>query len=141
MEPVIYLDNNATTRPAPEVVEAQLPWLREQHGNPSSSHVLGLQAEGALVQARAQVAAFLGGQPAEIVFTSGGTEALNHALRGAAEAFPAKRHLDHGGGAQRRAGSWRAGSSARDSRSRFWAWTAKVAWILRNWKRPCVPTR
>ncbi len=93
MEPVIYLDNNATTRPAPEVVEALLPWLREQYGNPSSSHVLGLQAEGALVQARAQVAALLGGQPAEIVFTSGGTEALNHALRGAAEAFPAKRHL------------------------------------------------
>ncbi|HQL48923.1 MAG TPA: aminotransferase class V-fold PLP-dependent enzyme [Holophaga sp.] len=93
MEPVIYLDNNATTRPAPEVVEALLPWLREQYGNPSSSHVLGLQAEGALVQARAQVAALLGGQPAEIAFTSGGTEALNHALRGAAEAFPAKRHL------------------------------------------------
>ncbi len=93
MEPVIYLDNNATTRPAPEVVEALLPWLREQYGNPSSSHLLGLQAEGALVQARAQVASLLGGQPAEIVFTSGGTEALNHALRGAAEAFPAKRHL------------------------------------------------
>lgn len=93
MGPVIYLDNNATTRPAPEVVEALLPWLREQYGNPSSGHLLGLQAEGALVQARAQVASLLGAQPAEIVFTSGGTEALNHALRGAAEAFPAKRHL------------------------------------------------
>lgn len=93
MGPVIYLDNNATTRPAPEVVEALLPWLREQYGNPSSGHLLGLQAEGALVQARAQVAALLGAQPPEIVFTSGGTEALNHALRGAAEAFPAKRHV------------------------------------------------
>lgn len=93
MDPVIYLDNNATTRPAPEVVEALLPWLREQYGNPSSGHLLGLQAEGALVQARAQVASLLGAQPAEIAFTSGGTEALNHALRGAAEAFPAKRHL------------------------------------------------
>lgn len=93
MQPVIYLDNNATTRPDPEVVEALLPCLRDHYGNPSSAHLLGLQAEGALVQARAQVAALLGAQPAEIVFTSGGTEALNHALRGAAEAFPAKRHL------------------------------------------------
>jgi len=90
---ISFFDNNATTRPDPAVVEAMLPWLRDHYGNPSSAHVLGIRAEGALVHAREQVAALLDAQPAELVFTSGGTEAINHALRGAAEAWPAKRHI------------------------------------------------
>ncbi len=93
MSDLIYLDNNATTQVAPEVLEAMLPFFREQYGNPSSAHVLGLLAEGALVQAREQVAALLGCQPAEVVFNGGGTEGLNHAFRGVFEAFPAKRHF------------------------------------------------
>ena len=90
---MIYLDNNATTRPAPEVVEAMLPYLREHWGNASSAHPMGRMPEGALVQARAQVAVLLGCQPAEVVFNSGGTEGINHALRGVLEAFPGQRHL------------------------------------------------
>ncbi len=93
MSDLIYLDNNATTRVAPDVLEAMLPCFREQYGNPSSAHVLGLLSEGALVQAREQVAALLHCQSAELVFNSGGTEGLNHAFRGVFEAFPGKRHF------------------------------------------------
>lgn len=89
----VYLDNHATTRVDPAVLEAMLPWFSERYGNASSAHPMGHLAEGAVVQARAQVAALVGASPAELVFTSGGTEGLNHALRGAMEAFPAKRHL------------------------------------------------
>lgn len=79
----IYLDYNATTPLDPAVVEAMLPYLREQWGNPSSTHSLGKTAHHAVEQARQQVAQLLGAQPDEIVFTSGGTEASNHALKGA----------------------------------------------------------
>jgi cysteine desulfurase len=79
----IYLDNNATTRPAEAVVEAMLPALRERFGNPSSLHAAGARAARDLVRARERVAAFLGADPAEIVFTSGGTEANGLAIRGA----------------------------------------------------------
>lgn len=82
----IYLDHNATTPVAPEVVEAMLPFLRETYGNPSSLHWFGQQARAALDGARAEVAALVGGQPAEVVFTSGGTEADNAALHGVATA-------------------------------------------------------
>jgi cysteine desulfurase len=78
----IYLDYNATTPLDPAVVEAMLPFLRQHFGNPSSSHVLGKQTHEAVEQARTQVAALLGARPDEIVFTSGGTEASNHALKG-----------------------------------------------------------
>lgn len=93
MPELVYLDNNATTQMAPEVLEAMLPFFREHYGNPSSAHVLGLLSEGALVQARDQVAALLGCQAAEVVFNGGGTEGLNHAFRGVFEAFPRKRHF------------------------------------------------
>ena len=79
----IYLDYNATTPIDPAVVDAMLPYLRAHHGNPSSSHVYGKAAHQAIDQARSQVAALLGASPEEIVFTSGGTEASNHALKGA----------------------------------------------------------
>jgi cysteine desulfurase len=78
----IYLDYNATTPLDPAVIEAMLPYLHEQWGNPSSTHSLGKTAHNAVEQARQQVAQLLGAQPEEIVFTSGGTEASNHALKG-----------------------------------------------------------
>lgn len=90
---LIYLDNNATTRTDPAVVEAMLPWFSERYGNAGSAHALGHLSEGAVVAAREQVAGLLGGASEEIVFNSGGTEGLNHALRGVFEAFPSKRHL------------------------------------------------
>lgn len=78
----IYLDHNATTPLLPEVVDAMLPYLREHFGNPSSSHVYGQRAARAVERAREQVAALLGCEPDELVFTSGGTEANNLAIRG-----------------------------------------------------------
>jgi cysteine desulfurase len=93
MKDAIYLDNNATTRLAPEALAAMLPFLQEQYGNAGSAHLLGRLAEGAVANAREQLAGFLGCQAAELVFNSGGTEGLNHAIRGVFEALPAKRHF------------------------------------------------
>jgi cysteine desulfurase len=90
-----YFDHNATTPPDPAVVDAMAATLRETFGNPSSVHYFGQRAKAALDAARAAVAALIGGQPDEIVFTSGGTEADNLALRGAADALAptGRRHL------------------------------------------------
>src|SRR5262245_44552579 len=89
----IYLDHNATTPLLPEVLEAMLPYLREHFGNPSSGHVYGARARRAVAEARGRVAALIGCDPEEIVFTSGGTEANNLAIRGVAEAVSARRHV------------------------------------------------
>jgi cysteine desulfurase len=89
----IYLDYNATTPVAPEVLEAMLPYLREEFGNPSSTHPYGRRARQVVERAREQVAALLGASPEEIVFTSGGTESNNLAIRGVAEARPHQRHI------------------------------------------------
>jgi cysteine desulfurase len=89
----VYLDHNATTPVLPRVVEAMLPYLREHFGNPSSNHPLGLRARQAVEDARAQVAALLACTPDEVVFTSGGTEASNLAIRGATAARPGRRHV------------------------------------------------
>ncbi|HTP28413.1 MAG TPA: cysteine desulfurase family protein [Anaeromyxobacteraceae bacterium] len=78
----IYLDFNASTPLAPEVVEAMRPFLTEHFGNPSSHHWAGTPAKAALERARAQVAELLGCEPSEVIFTSGGTESNNHALKG-----------------------------------------------------------
>lgn len=78
----VYLDYNATTPLRPEVLEAMLPYLRESFGNPSSAHWAGRQAKRGLEDAREQVAAFLHARPAEVLFTSGGTESNNLALQG-----------------------------------------------------------
>jgi cysteine desulfurase len=78
----IYLDYNATTPVDPAVLDAMLPYLREQFGNPSSAHDLGKAAREAVDKARAQVAELISAKPEEIVFTSGGTESINHALKG-----------------------------------------------------------
>jgi cysteine desulfurase len=91
--PLIYLDNNATTRLAEEALAAMLPYLGEQYGNAGSAHGLGRMAEAAVVHGRGQMAQLLGCQEAEVVFTSGGTEGLNQAIRGVFEARPLKRHL------------------------------------------------
>ncbi|HUI40662.1 MAG TPA: cysteine desulfurase NifS [Terriglobia bacterium] len=84
--PSVYLDNNATTPVAPEVAEAMWPYLHEEFGNASSVHEFGQRAREAVERARAQVAALINAQPAEIVFTSGGTESDNLAVLGAVEA-------------------------------------------------------
>lgn len=89
----IYLDYNATTPVAPEVLEAMLPYLRDEFGNPSSTHPYGRRAKQAVERARAQVAALLGARAEEIFFTSGGTEANNLSIRGVAEARPERRHV------------------------------------------------
>ncbi len=82
----IYLDHNATTPLLPEVVDAMLPFLREHFGNPSSGHVYGVRAAAAVERAREHVALLLGCEPHELLFTSGGTEANNLAIRGVMEA-------------------------------------------------------
>lgn len=78
----IYLDHSATTPVAPEVLEAMLPYFGEKFGNASSLHSFGLEAKEALEDSRAKVASLLGAQPEEIIFTSGGTESDNLALKG-----------------------------------------------------------
>ncbi len=89
----IYLDHNATTPLLPEVVDAMLPYLREQFGNPSSSHPGGRRARAAVDAAREQVAALVHAEVDEIYFTSGGTESSNLAIRGVASAATRRRHL------------------------------------------------
>jgi cysteine desulfurase len=93
-KPMIYLDNNATTRVAPEVFEAMRPFLVEAYGNPSSAHTFGRRMRAVVEGAREQVAAALGAADAdEIVFTSCGSESDNWAIRGALEQQPDKRHI------------------------------------------------
>ena len=90
----IYLDHAATSPLRSEVLEAMLPYLTEHHGNPSSIHAAGRRARQGLDEARERIAAALGAKPREIVFTSGGTEADNLALKGVAWAASARgRHL------------------------------------------------
>jgi cysteine desulfurase len=90
----VYLDNNATTRVLPEVVEAMLPFLTESYGNPSSIHRFGSQVGARIAAARAQVAALIGASdPVEVIFTGSGTEGDNAAIRGMLEAQPDKRHI------------------------------------------------
>ena len=91
--PLVYLDNNATTRAADEVVAAMLPTLTEEYGNASSAHRHGTAAGALVEQARAHVAALIGARPGEVIFTSGGTESDTFALRGVLAARPDKRHL------------------------------------------------
>lgn len=82
---MIYLDNAATTPLDPRVLDAMLPWLRTQYGNPSSDHALGRQAREAVEKARAHVATLINATPEEIIWTSGATEANNLAIKGALE--------------------------------------------------------
>jgi cysteine desulfurase len=90
---VIYMDNNATTRVAPEVVEAMMPYLTEAYGNPSSMHTFGGLVGQALKKARRQVAALLGADEEEITFTSCGTESDSTAILSAIRTYPERRHV------------------------------------------------
>ena len=91
---MIYLDNNATTRVAPEVFAAMRPYLTEYYGNPSSAHSLGRKAKAAVETARTQVAKLLGAADVnEIVFTSCGSESDSWAIRGVLEEHPDKKHI------------------------------------------------
>ena len=83
MDP-IYLDYNATTPIDPQVAEAMLPYVHGLYGNPSSGHSFGLAARQGVDRARAQVASLLGCATSDLIFTSGGTEANNHAIKGLA---------------------------------------------------------
>jgi cysteine desulfurase len=89
----VYVDNNATTRVAPEVLEVMLPFFSEYYGNPSSMHFFGGQVQKKVDEARARVADFLGAEPSEIVFTSCGTESDNAAILGTLDSYPEKRHI------------------------------------------------
>jgi len=91
----IYMDYGATTPVDPRVVDAMIPWLREHFGNPSSrSHAWGWEAEEAVERARGQVAALIGADPREIVWTSGATESNNLAIKGAANFYSTRgKHL------------------------------------------------
>ena len=90
---VIYLDNNATTRIDPDVLEAMLPYLSDFYGNPSSMHAFGGQVGAAVQDARAKVAELLGAEDTEIIFTSCGSEGNNTAIHAALAAQPEKRHI------------------------------------------------
>jgi len=90
----VYLDNNATTKVDPEVLEEMMPYFSETYGNPSSIHHFGRKAREAVDKGREQVARLLGAQPEEIIFTSGGTESDNLAIKGYLLANPKKgKHL------------------------------------------------
>lgn len=90
---VIYMDNNATTKVAPEVVDAMMPFLTECYGNPSSMHNFGGQVGRVVEEARSQVADLLGAEAKEITFTSCGTESDSTAILSSLQAFPEKRHI------------------------------------------------
>jgi cysteine desulfurase len=89
----VYLDNNATTPVAPEVLEEMLPYLKEFYGNPASMHTFGGQLHRKIEEARFKVAQLIGAETEEIIFTSGGTESDNTAIMSAVESLPNKRHI------------------------------------------------
>jgi cysteine desulfurase len=89
----VYVDNNATTKVAPEVLEEMMPYFSEFYGNPSSMHFFGGQVQKKVNEAREKVADFLGAEPSEIVFTSCGTESDNAGILGTLDSYPEKRHL------------------------------------------------
>lgn len=90
---IVYMDNNATTAIAPEVMDAMLPWLRDYYGNPSSMYTFGGQVGKAIAQARQSTADLLGAAFEEIVFTSCGTESDSTAILSALQSFPEKNHI------------------------------------------------
>ena len=90
---VVYLDNNATTAVAPQVLEAMLPYLGDLYGNPSSMHTFGGQVAEAVDTAREQIASLLGAQPDEIIFTASGSEGDNTAIWSALQSRPERRHI------------------------------------------------
>ncbi len=90
---MIYLDHNATTPVLPEVLQAMMPYLTTEWGNPSSAYKFGAKLKSVIETARAQVAALIGAQPREVIFTSCATESNNAAIHAARKANPNKRHI------------------------------------------------
>lgn len=90
---MIYLDNNATTQLHPEALEAMMPYLTDEYANPSSGYQCSKRVKKAVHQARDQVAALLGAEPSEIIFTSGGTEADNTAIASSIACLPDRKHV------------------------------------------------
>lgn len=88
---IVYVDNNATTQVAPEVLDAMMPFLKEYYGNPSSMHTFGGQVAHHITKAREHVAEFIGAHPDEIIFTSCGTESDNTSIHSVLETAPGKR--------------------------------------------------
>lgn len=93
MNKIIYMDNNATTRVAPEVVETMMPYFSDLYGNPSSMHNFGGQVGKVISEARDKIAALLGAEASEIIFTSCGTESDSTAILSALQSNPEKRHI------------------------------------------------
>ncbi|MGA7875297.1 MAG: aminotransferase class V-fold PLP-dependent enzyme, partial [Desulfoferrobacter sp.] len=89
MQP-IYLDYNATTPIDPRVAEAMLPFINQHFGNPSSSHIYGVTTKKAVEKARGQIATMLHAQMEEVIFTSGGSESNNYAIKGITLAYRKK---------------------------------------------------
>ena len=90
MPTTIYMDNAATTKTAPEVVAAMLPYFTENYGNPSSIYEIAGRSKEAITKAREQIASVIGAKSEEIYFTAGGSESDNWALKAAAEAYKNK---------------------------------------------------
>jgi len=90
---MIYLDSNATSQIAPEVIDAMLPFLREHHANPSSAYSIAKPVQAALDLAREQCATLIGASPSEIIFTSCGTESNNAAVASALATLPDRKHI------------------------------------------------
>lgn len=90
---MIYLDYNATTPILPEVLEAMMPYLTSEWGNPSSSYKFGSKLKSVIETARSQLAELIGAHAPEIIFTSCATESNNAAIQAALKASPAKRHI------------------------------------------------
>ena len=126
----IYLDYQATTPTDPRVVEAMLPYFTEKFGNPgSATHAFGREAERAVETARAQLAALIGAEPREIVFTSGATESNNLALKGAA-----RFHRPQGQATI--SSPSRPSINACSKRRRRWSATVSASPPRRRWRRP-----
>ena len=90
---MIYLDHNATTPVLPEVLEAMMPYLTTEWGNPSSAYKFGSKLKSVVETAREQVAELIGAHPLDVIFTSCATESNNAAIAAALKAEPAKRHI------------------------------------------------
>ena len=90
---IVYMDNNATTRVAPEVVEEMMPYFSEYYGNPSSMHTFGGQVGSNVEEARKKIASLIGASSDELIFTSCGTESDSTAILSALQASPEKRHI------------------------------------------------
>ena len=133
MKKVIYLDNAATTKTSPEVVEAMLPYFSELYGNPSSIYALASESKNAVTKAREEIAEVLHAKPESIYFTAGGTEADNWALKAAFEAYGKEGSISLPQRSNITLSSIPASIWKREGRGLLiWMWMRTVLWILRS---------